>query len=298
MRRLTPSGKHCAAHTRTHPECERRARTVVVRVKTHQLGQLRRQLRVRLGWESTEEGADSVDVMQCGGLALSMLDVQAAGLREAAHHHGAPEAHAARAAAAPAAGRRARRAALWRVSSYARHFCVRGRGGPARPCYQIKFIFLLGNWMFGHVATGTSGARPACPSPPIRPLPSGAGRNLAPKTTKVVIVGWWRVRPCLAPVRARYPFLEVRAYGLVPPFRREMLVEHASMRIMCNCACAWDGHGHGHGHGHVGRGAFTPKYNALCLWSVFTLQVKVARHQGATTKDAAPCILAQLLRND
>jgi hypothetical protein len=38
--------------------------------------------------------------------------------------------------------------------------------------------------------------------------------------------------------------------------------------------------------------------NALCLWSVFTLQVKVARHQGATTKDAAPCILAQLLRND
>ena len=101
VRRLTPSGKHCAAHTRTHPECERRARTVVVRVKTHQLGQLRRQLRVRLGWESTEEGADSVDVMQCGGLALSMLDVQAAGLREAAHHHGAPEAHAARAAAAP-----------------------------------------------------------------------------------------------------------------------------------------------------------------------------------------------------
>ena len=51
----------------------------------------------------------------------------------------------------------------------------------------------LGNWIFGHVATGTSGARPACPSPPIRPLPSGAGRNLAPKTTKVVIVGWWRV---------------------------------------------------------------------------------------------------------
>ena len=70
----------------------------------------------------------------------------------------------------PAAGRRARRAALWRVSSYARLFCVRGRGGPARPCYQIKFIFLSGNWMFGHVATGTSGARPACPSPPIRPL--------------------------------------------------------------------------------------------------------------------------------
>ena len=101
MRRLTPSGKHCAAHTRTHPECERRARTVVVRVKTHQLGQLRRQLRVRLGWESTEEGADSVYVMQCGGLALSMLDVQAAGPRAAAHHHGAPEAHAARAAAAP-----------------------------------------------------------------------------------------------------------------------------------------------------------------------------------------------------
>ncbi len=43
------------------------------------------------------------------------------------------------------------------------------------------------------MATSTSGARPACPSPPIRPLPSGVGRNLAPKTTKVVIVGWWRV---------------------------------------------------------------------------------------------------------
>ena len=63
----------------------------------------------------------------------------------------------------------------------------REAGGPAHPRYQIR------HWIFGHAATGTSGARPACPSPPIRPLPSGAGRNLAPKTTKVVIVGWWRV---------------------------------------------------------------------------------------------------------
>ena len=69
-------------------------------------------------------------------------------------------------------------------------FCVtRERPGEARPDPVTK----QGNWTFGHVATGTSGARPACPSPPIRPLPSGAGRNLAPKTTKVVIVGWWRV---------------------------------------------------------------------------------------------------------
>ena len=69
-------------------------------------------------------------------------------------------------------------------------FCVtRERPGGPGPilCYQIRQLD------FGHVATGTSRARPACPSPPIRPLQSGAGRNLAPKTTKVVIVGWWRV---------------------------------------------------------------------------------------------------------
>ena len=85
---------------------------------------------------------------------------------------------------------------FWRVSRHARVsgrdclFCVtreRPGGGRPNPCYQIRQLD------FGHVAAGTSCARPACPSPPICPLPSGAGRNLASKTTKVVIVGWWRV---------------------------------------------------------------------------------------------------------
>ena len=38
----------------------------------------------------------------------------------------------------------------------------------------------------------SSGARQASPSPPIRPLPKGAGPISSPRRTKAEFVGWWR----------------------------------------------------------------------------------------------------------
>ena len=53
--------------------------------RAHQQWQLCHKLLVRLRWERTEERSGGVDVVKRGRLAIALLYVEAASLREAAH---------------------------------------------------------------------------------------------------------------------------------------------------------------------------------------------------------------------